>query len=82
MQHFVEHEIVLPSQKVDCHPIFADLENDQISIRNEDKGENKVIAQLDLSLFDALKPIHSKYKKTINGNTNTSSKSTKNCCSE
>ena len=41
LHHLVRNEIVLPSQKDDCHQIPADFGNDQLSIRIKDKREEK-----------------------------------------
>ena len=47
VHYLVKHETVLPSQKDDCHPILADLGNDQFSIRIKDKGGIFLIENLD-----------------------------------
>ena len=67
----VKHEIVLPSQKDDCHLILAEFGNNQFSIRNNDPGANIIVKPVDSFSLEAVKPIQSQYKKPIKKNTKT-----------
>ena len=74
VHYLAKHEKVLPSQKVDCHPILADFGNDQFSMSIIDNGENIRIKPLDSFSFEAVEPFQSQYKRTIMKNTEKKSK--------
>ena len=61
----VKHETVLPSQKYDFHPIFADFEIDQFSFGFFDIKENIRSKPLHSCSFADVKPVQSQYKKPI-----------------
>ena len=46
VHYLIKHEKVLPHQKHDSHPILADFDSDQFSIRINDKGNNIVLTPL------------------------------------
>ena len=51
LHHFVKPEPVLLSQKDGCHLVLADFRIDQVSIRNNEKGEIIMTKPLDLLSF-------------------------------
>ena len=53
---------MLPSQNDDCHPVIADIKNDQFAIRTFDKLERILAEPLVLFSLDAFKPVQSQQK--------------------
>ena len=60
-----------PTKKDNGHPIWADLENDQFSIRINENGKNIPIEPLDLFSFAAVKPFKSNSKEPDKKSTKT-----------
>ena len=46
VHYLIKHEEVSPHQKHDSHPILADYDTDQFSIRINDKGDNIIVKPL------------------------------------
>ena len=66
--HFlVKHEEIKKNN--DCHPILADYEEDQFSIRINNKGEDIHIKPLDSFSFQLIVPFESKYKRPTKNKT-------------
>ena len=57
----MKHEEIKYHQKNDCHPILA--EEDQFSIRINNKGEDIHLKPLDSFSFQSIVPFESKYKR-------------------
>ena len=56
VHYLIHHEIILPHQKQDSHPIFANYGTDQFSIRINDKGNDIIVKPLDSLSFKSIIP--------------------------
>ena len=56
---------VLPHQKHDSHPIFADYGTDQFSLRFNDKGNDIIVKPVHSFYFKAVTPFQTKFKTPI-----------------
>ena len=69
--YLIKHEGILPHQKHDSHPILADYDTDQFSIRINDKG-NDIVVKLLLSVsFKSVTPFQKKFKTPVKKNNKT-----------
>ena len=64
----IKHEEILLHQKLDSHPILADYGTDQLSIRNNDKGNDIVVKPLHSFSFKSVTLFQTKFKTPIEKN--------------
>ena len=65
VHYLIKHEVVLPHQKHDSHPILADYGTDQFSLRNNDKGNDFIVKPLNSFSFESVTPFQTKFKTPI-----------------
>ena len=68
VHYLMKHEKVLPRQKHDTHPILADFDSDQFSIRINDKCNNINLTPLNPLSFKSVFPFQIKFKTTLKKN--------------
>ena len=69
--YLIKHEVSLPHQKHDSHPILADYGTEQFSIRINDKGYDIVVEPLHSFSFKSVTPFQTKFKTPIKKNNKT-----------
>ena len=65
VHYLIKHEVVLPNQKHDCHPILADCGTDQFSLRINDRGNDIIVKPLNSFSFNAITPFQTKFKAPV-----------------
>ena len=65
VHYLVEQEKVLPTQKNDCHPVLVDYDDDQFTLRSQDKGNTFTYFPLNYFSFQSVSPFSNKYKKPV-----------------
>ena len=68
VHYLIKHEEVSPHQKHDTHPILADYDTDQFSIRINDKGNDIVVKPLNSLSFKSVTPFQTKFKTPVKKN--------------
>ena len=71
VHYLIKHEEILPHQKHDSHPILAEYDTDQFSIRINDKGNDIVVKPLQSFSFKSITPFQTKFKTPIKKNNKT-----------
>ena len=62
VHYLIKHEEISPHQKHDSHPILADYDTDQFSIRINDKGNDIVVKPLHPFSFKSVTLFQTKFK--------------------
>ena len=65
VHYMIKHKEELPHQNHDSHPILADYETHQFSIRINDKGNDVIVKLLDSFSFKSVTPFQSKFKTPL-----------------
>ena len=71
VHYLIKHEEILNHQKHDSHPILADYDTDQFSIRINDKGNDIVVKPLQSFSFKSVTPFRTKFQTPIKKNNKT-----------
>ena len=71
VHYLIKHEEILPHQKHDSHPIFADYGTDQFSVRINDKGNDIVVKPLQSFSFKSITSFQTKFKTPTKKNNKT-----------
>ena len=71
VHYLIKHEEILPHQKHDSHPIFADYGTDHFSIRINDKENDIVVKPLHSFSFKSVTPFQTNSKTPLKKNSKT-----------
>ena len=71
VHYLIKHEEIVPHQKHDSHPILADYDTDQFSLRINDRGNDIVVKPLHSFSFKSVTPFQTNFKTPIKKNNET-----------